>query len=89
MEGRSTLRPGDTPLYKPYRYVPAQRVWFLSLFGRITGIHFAHFGLEASMVFEGTMGVYERIDSFRSKWVRKKKCKFEMHLNNFLFCALI
>ena len=21
----------DSPLYKPYRYVPAQRVWFLGL----------------------------------------------------------
>ena len=31
-------------------------------FGLKTGpIHFAHFGLESEMVFEGTKGEYERI----------------------------
>ena len=30
-------------------------------FGLKTGIHFAHFGLESGMVFEGTTGMYERI----------------------------
>ena len=29
---------GVTPLYKLYRYVPPQRVWFLSCFGLKTGI---------------------------------------------------
>ena len=38
-----------------------------------TGIHFAHFGLESGMVFEGTKRVYERIYRFNSKWVRKKE----------------
>ena len=38
---------GGTPLYKPYRYVLPHRVG--------TGIHFAHFGLESGIVFEGTM----------------------------------
>ena len=38
-----------TPLYKPYRYMPPQRVWFLRRFGLNTGIHFAHFGVESSM----------------------------------------
>ena len=32
-----------------------------------TCIHFAHFGLESGMVFEGTTGVYERIYRFNSK----------------------
>ena len=45
---------GGTPLYKPYRYVPPQRVGFLSCFSLKTGIHFANFGLESVMVFEGT-----------------------------------
>ena len=27
--------------YKPYRYVPPKRVWFLGLFGLKTGIHSA------------------------------------------------
>ena len=31
---------GGTPLYKVYRYVPPQRVWFLSRFGLKTGIDF-------------------------------------------------
>ena len=41
-------------------------------FGLKTGIYFAHFGLESGMVFEGTMGVYERTYCFNSKRVRKK-----------------
>ena len=53
---------GGTPLiYQLYRYVPPHRVGLLRRFGLRTGIHFAHFGLEAGMVFEGTTGVYERI----------------------------
>ena len=50
--------PGDISLYEPYRYVPPQRVWFLRFFGLLkTDIHFAHFGLEWGMVFEGITGV--------------------------------
>ena len=45
---------GGTPLHKLYRYVPPHRVGFLRGFGLKTGIHFAHFGLESGMVFEGT-----------------------------------
>ena len=37
---------GGIPLYKPYTYVPPQRVEFLRRFGLKTGIDFAHFGLE-------------------------------------------
>ena len=58
---------GGTPLCKPYRYVPPQRVWFLGLFGLKTGIDFAHFGLESGMVFEGTTGTYEHNYRFNSK----------------------
>ena len=57
---------GGTPLYKPYRYVPPQRVWFLHHFGLKTGIDFKHFGLESGMVFEGTTGVYEHTYRFNS-----------------------
>ena len=46
--------PGGTPLYQLYRYVPPHRVGVLRRFGLQTGIHFAHFGLESGMVFEGT-----------------------------------
>ena len=38
---------GDTPLYKPYRYVRPQRVGFLHRFDLNLGIDFAHFGLES------------------------------------------
>ena len=31
------------------------------------GLHFAHFGLESGIVFDGTTGVYERICYFSSK----------------------
>ena len=58
---------GGTALYKLYRYVPPHRLGFLSRFGLKTGIHFAHFGLESSMVFEGTVGVYECIYCFNAK----------------------
>ena len=38
---------GYTPLYKSYRYVPPQTGRVFSPFGLITGIDFAHFGLES------------------------------------------
>ena len=65
--------PGEsTPLCKPYRYVPSQRVGFLRLFCLKTGIEFAHFGLESGMVYEGTTVVYQCVRRFNSKWIRKK-----------------
>ena len=50
------ITPGGVPytLYKVYRYVPPQRVWFLSRFGLKTGIDFEHFGLKLGMVIGGT-----------------------------------
>ena len=59
--------PRGTPYYTLYRYVPPYPVGFLGPFGLKTGIHFAHFGLESGMVFEGATGVYERIYRFNSK----------------------
>ena len=52
---------GGSPSYKLYRYVPPHWVGFLCCFGLKTRIHFAHFGLESGMIFEGITGVYERI----------------------------
>ena len=63
---------GCSPLYKTYKYAPPQRVWFWSLFGLKTGIHFANFGLVSGMVFEGLTRLYERISCFNSKWIRTK-----------------
>ena len=81
---------GGNPLYKPYRNVPSQRVWFLGLFGLKTGIHITHFGLESGMVFEGTTGAYEHIFyRFNSKLIRKIEiCEFEMHLTKCLLALL-
>ena len=50
---------GGTPLYKPYRYVLPQRVWFLHRLGLKTGIDLAQFGLESA--FGGATVVYEHI----------------------------
>ena len=58
---------GGTPLYKLYRYVPPQRVWFLSRFGLKTGIDFDHYGLKSGMVYKGTTGAYKHICLFNSK----------------------
>ena len=58
---------GGTPLYELYRYVPPHWEGFLHHFGLKTGIHFAHFGLESGMVFEGTTGLYKRLSRFNSK----------------------
>ena len=41
--------------------MPPHQVEFLRCFGPKKSIHFADFGLESGMVFEGTTGVYERI----------------------------
>lgn len=54
----SDLRRGrgeGTPLHKPYRYVPLQRVGLFSPFDLITGVgwggvYFAHFGLESEFL---------------------------------------
>ena len=50
---RDTSGWGGTPLYQVYRYVPPQRVWFLSRFGLKSGIDFEHFGLRLGMVIAG------------------------------------
>ena len=69
---------GCTPLYKPYRYVPPHHR-FLRRFG--LGLHFAHFGLESGMVFEETVGVYERSYSscqFRMNKKEREMCQLEV-----------
>ena len=61
-----TVVPGGVLPYISY-IVPPRRVGFRRRFGLKTGIHFAHFGLESGIVFEGTTGVYEGIYRFNSK----------------------
>ena len=72
------LRPGGggTPLYKVYRYVPPQRVWFLSRFGLKTGIDFEHFGLKLGMVIVGTFTKAHKLiflPSNQSEWLVREK----------------
>ena len=67
LTGASLLALAKSIYYKLYKYVPLHRVGFLSRFGLKTSIHFAHFGLESGVVFEGTTGVYGRIYCFNSK----------------------
>ena len=45
---------GVLPYISYIGYVLPYRVGFLRHFGLKMGIHFAHFGLESGMVFEGT-----------------------------------
>ena len=68
------------------------RVRFLRRFGLKTGKHFAHFGLESGVVFEGTTGVQLRTFlSFQFQMSKKEReiCEFEMALKNFFVCTLI
>ena len=59
--GVGVLPYSGTGMYPPS---PPHRVGFLRRFGLETGTHFAHFGLESGMVFEGTTGVYKRRNVF-------------------------
>ena len=74
-----------------YRYVSLLRVRFLQRFGLKTGIHFAHFGLESGMVFEGTtecINVF--IVSIPNELGWKEKCANSKWLWIIFFvCALI
>ena len=56
---------GGTPLYKVYRYVPPQRVWFLSRFRLKTGIDFDNYGLKSGRVF-GAGNIYESLQTYFS-----------------------
>ena len=59
------VAPGGTPLYNVYRYVPPQRVWFLSRFGLKTGIDFDNYGLKSGRVF-GAGNIYESLQTYFS-----------------------
>ena len=68
------------------RYVPPHRVGFLYRFGLKRGIHFALFGLESGMVFEGTtecMNVF--IASIPNEWERKRNMRIRNGFEEF-FC---
>ena len=45
---------GGTSLYNLFRYMPPQRVWFLSRCGLKMDIDYDHFGLNSGMVFKGS-----------------------------------
>ena len=70
--------------------MPPQRVWFLHLSGLKMGIHFAYFGLQSDMFFEGTTSVYEHIillSQFQMNKKEKEICEFAMHFKkSFCLC---
>ena len=83
---------GGVPLYKPYRYVPPQRVWFFRRFGLKTGIDFAYFGLESGMVFEKTTGRYESIYrrfQFQMNKKERELCEFVVGFKSFFVGVLL
>ena len=47
-----------TSLFKLYRYVSSQRVWFFSYFGLKTGIDFLPLWSNAGIIFKGTTRAY-------------------------------
>ena len=59
------ITPGGTPLYKVYRYVPPQRVWFLSRFGLKKGTDFDNYGLKSGRIF-GAGNIYESLQTYFS-----------------------
>ena len=76
-----TFSSGEAPAVYPPRWLlpymsdigmcppppPAPKGRVSAPFWSETGTHFAHFGLESGMLFEGTTGVYERSYRFNSK----------------------
>ena len=80
--GKCHSSPGGTPLYKPYRYVPPQRVGFLRRFGLKTGIDFPHFGPESKIGY-GFPGNFESVRKyllfqFQMSSEEREICQFEM-----------
>ena len=67
------------PYIRPYGYVSPRREGFLGRFGLKTDIHFAHFGLELGMVFEGTT---ECINVFIISIPNEKERKRNMRIRN-------
>ena len=54
---------GGTLLYQLYRYVPPQRVCFLSRFSLKTDIDFDHYGLKSGTIFKGTTTAYKHMEN--------------------------
>ena len=66
---------GGTSIYKPFRYVPPQRVRFLR-----------RFGLESGLVFRGATVVYEHICRLVPNEYKPIICQFEMDFKKYIFC---
>ena len=82
---------GGTPLYKPCRFVPPQRVWILGRLGLNTGIDFPIL-VWNQVWFSRELGSVWTYLSFQSQmnktnWI--EICYFEMRLKKFFVCALI
>ena len=80
--GKCHSSPGGTPLYKPYRYVPPQRVGVLRRFGLKTGTDFPQFGPESKIGY-GFPGNFESVRKyllfqFQMSSKEREICQFEM-----------
>ena len=53
--------PGGTPLFKPYRYVPRQRVWFFAPFWSENWYRLCPFWSGIGNSFQGATVVYKHI----------------------------
>ena len=83
---KGSERWGDTPLYKPYRHVPPQRVGFLGLLGLKT---ICSFGSGIGYGFRGNYGsvhVWTYISfPFHMNNNKREICEFEKRLKNSCF----
>ena len=81
---------GGAPLYKLYRYVlpKGYDFWAFLVWKQVYTLPILV--RETGMVFEGTMGTYERIDILFQFQMNKKEleiCEFEMHLKKYFYLA--
>ena len=83
--GTASIRVNTVGMYRPKGY------GFWAFLGLKTGnIHFAHFGLESGVVFEGTAGVYERLLPFQFQMNKNEMemCEFEIRLRTVSYFSL-
>ena len=79
---------GGTPLYKLYRYVPPQRVWFFAPFWSENGYRICPFWSGNGYGFRRNYGSVWTIYRFNFNWVNKKeKCANSKWISRNFFCC--
>ena len=83
-----SVTPWGTPFYKPYRYMPPQRVLFLRCFSLKTGINFTRVGRESGMVVGGTSVEHILLSlQFQMNKKEREMWEFEMDFTKSLLLA--